>query len=194
LKRVHLSPLDMESYGFAAEIAWRLTRERFRDVSLDDILCDPEKATYFDRTAKRFATRYDATGCRWAALRLRKASKDLVKDMKQFHFVIRTRDFARRAINWKSCDFKRYVGEPGVYLLFNDEKKRLFLDRALDLGTRLIQHAESNMAGTKIGYISMVPRDDLPGIEYQDALKIDLVRRYDPQLNVNLARLEAIAV
>jgi len=50
--------------------------------------------------AKRFVPEYEAPGCRWAALRLRKASKELVQEMKQFHFVVRTRDFSRRTINW----------------------------------------------------------------------------------------------
>jgi len=41
----------------------------------------------------------------------------------------------------------------------------------------------------------MIPPDELPGQDYQGALKVDLVRRYDPRLNVNLVRLvEAIAI
>jgi site-specific DNA-methyltransferase (adenine-specific) len=194
LKKIHFSAIEMDNYGFAAEIAWRLTTERFRDASLDEILCDPEKADFFDRTAKRFAAHYNAAGCRWAALRLRKASKELVHEMKQFHFVVGSRDFPRRAINWQSCDFNRYGGKPGVYLLQDEEKNQLFLDRTLDLGGRLEQHYRSASSARRIGYVSMIPADELPAPDYQDALKVDLVRRYDPPLNVNIVRLfEAIA-
>jgi hypothetical protein len=195
VKAIHFSEGDMEDYRFAAEIAWRLTCERYPGASLDEILCDPEKSVFFDRTAKRCALTYDPAGCRWAALRLRKASKDLVQEMKQFHFVVSTRDFPRRATKWHSCDIESLRGKTGLYLLHNEEKEHLFLDHTFDLGRRLSHHADNINVTKKIGYVTVIPPKELPGPLYENALKVDLVRRYDPLLNVNLARLfETVAV
>ena len=93
IEKVHVSDDEMDAYDFAAEIAWRLTNDKFGDLSLDEIFCDPEKAATFDRAAKRFAPGFEPAQYRWAALRLRKASRDLVDDVKQFHFVFAKRDF-----------------------------------------------------------------------------------------------------
>ena len=49
----HDSGEELEAYSFAAEIAWRLTSDKFGGSSLDEIFCDPEKAAFFDRTAYR---------------------------------------------------------------------------------------------------------------------------------------------
>ena len=53
IKKVHVADEEMDAYNFAAEIAWRLTSDKFDGPSLDEIFCDPAKAAYFDRAAKR---------------------------------------------------------------------------------------------------------------------------------------------
>ena len=50
---------ELNSYGYASEVAWRLVSEEFRmpdclPVSLDDILCCPDMADYFDQIAKLY--------------------------------------------------------------------------------------------------------------------------------------------
>ena len=95
IQKVHVADDELDRYSFAAEIAWRLAKDKFPDVSLDEIFCDPAKATYFDRTAKRFAPGFEPVQYRWAALRLRKASRELVDEVKQYHFVFSKRDFSR---------------------------------------------------------------------------------------------------
>ncbi len=194
VRKIHFSPSEMDGFSFAAEIAWRTSSGKFIDASLDEIFCDPIKSSHFDRIAKRYAVEFDPAGCRWAALRLRKASKQLVDEMKQFHFVFRTRDFPRRAQKWDSCDFDRFAGQPGLYMLQSEERVPLFIDGTLDLGARLVRHAECSSFAKAIRHVSVIPPDELPGSEYQDGLKVDLVRRHDPLLNVNLVGLvEALA-
>ena len=95
IKKVHSSDEELDAYSFAAEIAWRLTNDKFDGPSVDEIFCDPAKTAFFDRAAKRFAPGFEPAQYRWAALRLRKASRDLVNEVKQFHFVFAKRDFAR---------------------------------------------------------------------------------------------------
>jgi DNA modification methylase len=187
--KVHFSDVELDNFNFAAEAAWRLTNDKFDGPSLDEIFCDPEKANFFDRTAKKLAGGIGAPQFRWAALRLRKASRDLVNEVKQYHFVFAKRDFSRFH-TWDRLDPARLSEQPGIYLLREDEKQPLFIGRTLDLGRRLAQHDESRTVSDCVASVSILAGSDLPGEEYLDAFKEDLVRRYRPLWNVNLVGLE----
>jgi DNA modification methylase len=188
VKRIRISDDELEAYSFAAEIAWRLTSDKFAHSSLDEIFCDPEKATFFDRTAKRFAPGFVPSQYRWAALRLRKASRELVDEAKKYHFMFTKRDFTRFQL-WSRFKPSRLAGEPGIYLLRSAEKEPLFIGRAADLGNRLETHADSRATADAIEHVALLTGDELPGEEYQDAFKEDLVRRYAPKWNVSLVGL-----
>lgn len=71
-KRTHIS--DTDEYRFAAEIAVRFL-ERRDEISLDAIICDPDRAAEFDEVARRIAPGFSSLQYRWAALGLRKAKK-----------------------------------------------------------------------------------------------------------------------
>jgi hypothetical protein len=62
---------NQDDYKFASEIAVRFM-ERRDQVSLDQILCDPELANEFDKIASRICPGYTSFQYRWAALNLRK--------------------------------------------------------------------------------------------------------------------------
>ena len=192
IKSVQTLAADMDGYEFAAEIAWRLTSDKFGGPSLDEIFCDPEKAGYFDRAAKRFAPGFDAAHLRWAALRLRKASRNLVRDVKRYHFVFAKRDFSRYQ-SWDRFDPERLAGRPGIYLLRGEEKEPIFIGRSLDLGRRLSQHDECSAISDVVEHISIFAGDELPGEEYQAAFKEDLIRRHKPRWNMNLVGLHHAA-
>ncbi|MEX2168612.1 MAG: DNA methyltransferase [Pirellulales bacterium] len=187
-KRVKLSSEQMEPYAFAAEIAWRLTSDRFGDVSLDEIICDEDKSQVFDRTAYRFAPGYNPVDYRWAALHLRKASCDLVTEMNKYQYVYRTREF-QRTLLLDRCDLERYIGRPGIYSLLTVDKTHLFVDQSRDLGKRLLQHLSCNTLRKSIRYLSFIFPGDLPSEDYQGGLKLALVRRHQPQFNFPLAGL-----
>ena len=55
INKVHVADDELDAYNFAAEIAWRLTNDKFDGPSVDEIFCDPAKAAYFDRAARRLA-------------------------------------------------------------------------------------------------------------------------------------------
>ncbi len=71
-KRTHFS--DEDDYRFAAEIAARFI-ERRDGISLDAIMCQPDKVAEFDNIAKGIAPGYSPLQYRWAALGLRKKKK-----------------------------------------------------------------------------------------------------------------------
>lgn len=190
LKKVHVTTNELDAYDFAAEAAWRAAHDKFGGVSLDEVFCDPDKAAHFDRTARRLAPGFAPAAYRWAALRLRKASRTLVDEVKQFHFVFATRDF-RRFQQFGRCRFGRFDGRPGIYLLRGEEKQPLVVGKTLDLGRRLACHAACRTVAGATRHLSVIPPDELPGEEYLDALKEDLVRRWQPRWNVNLVGLDA---
>ena len=190
VKRIRISDDELEAYGFAAEIAWRLTSDKFGHSSLDEIFCDPEKATFFDRTAKRFAPGFIPSQYRWAALRLRKASRELVDEAKKYHFMFTKRDFTRFQL-WRRFRPSRFDGDPGIYLLRGADKQPLFIGRAIDLSNRLGTHADCRATSEAIEHVALLTGEELPGQEYQDAFKEDLVRRYVPKWNVSLVGLGA---
>jgi site-specific DNA-methyltransferase (adenine-specific) len=188
IKKATVSDEEMDAYNFAAEIAWRLTSDTFGQPSLDEILCDPEKAFHFDRAAKRFGPGFEPSQYRWAALRLRKASRDLINDMKQYHFVFARRDFGRYQ-NWKRFESTRLGGRLGIYLLRGWAKESLFIGATLDLGRRLAQHAVCRTVLDSVAQVAIISDDELPGKDYCAAFKEDLVRRYQPKWNVSLVGL-----
>ncbi len=192
LKKLHVAADQLDAYDFAAEAAWRAAHDKFRGVSLDEVFCDPDKAAHFDRTAKRLAPGFAPSAYRWAALRLRKASRTLVDEVKQYHFVFATRDF-RRFQQFSRCRFGRFEGQPGIYMLRGEEKQPLLVGKTLDLGRRLAAHAACRAIAGATRHLSVIPPDELPGEEYLDALKEDLVRRWQPRWNVNLVGLQNAA-
>jgi DNA modification methylase len=188
IKKVHVSDVEMDAYSFAAEVAWRLASDKFGRPSLDEIFCDPAKVAYFDRIAKRFALGFEVSQYRWSALRLRKASRELVDEVKKYHFVFASRDFIRFQA-WHRFNPARYAGQPGIYMLRGAAKEPLLIGSALDLGRRLTQHVECRAIDDPTAQVAVITGDDLPGEEYRAAFKEELVRRYQPRWNVNLVGL-----
>jgi len=62
---------NQDEYKFASEIAARFI-ERRDQIALDQILCNPELASEFDRIAARICPGFTSFQYRWAALNLRK--------------------------------------------------------------------------------------------------------------------------
>ena len=75
---------DLNQFGYASEVAWRLVSEEFRmddglPISLDDILCCPDTAEYFDQIAMLYGPQHlDVSSLQYrrAALAIRKRDKD----------------------------------------------------------------------------------------------------------------------
>jgi len=89
IQKVHVADDELDRYSFGRRNrpgGWRKISSRtYRSTRFSAI---PVKATYFDRTAKRFCSRLRA-GFNIVGLRCdcAKASRELVDEVKQFHFV-----------------------------------------------------------------------------------------------------------
>jgi len=193
INKVQSADDQLDAYSFAAEIGWRLTNDKFNGPSIDEIFCDPAKAAYFDRAARRVCPGFEATQYRWAALRLRKASRELVNEVKLYHFVFAKREFTRFQL-LNSVRPKRLNGEAGVYLLRDHNKLPLYIGNTLDLGHRIGQHLDCPAVADEVAHVSLITGSELPGAEYRHAFKEDLVRRHQPRWNVNLVGLSSTSI
>jgi len=182
-KPKRIAPEQMNRYGFASEVAWRLLAIDY-EKTLDDILCSPEFAAEFDRLAAEFGPMDIAvSSCEYrrAALTIRKRTKPARESA--------TRDLS----NWTTRKLKSMSIEqcqdgklavPGVFVLRHDgagiyayetdnirEQVRIVLDNPNWQGLKpdSIAFAESNQKYAE-----------------KCALKSALVRRELPLLNCRL--------
>jgi hypothetical protein len=191
VRRVIVSATEMDEYIFAAEISWRIVSEQFDNVSLDEILCDPAKASVFDSTATRFGGRRAPEDFRWAALHLRKAGKDLVRNVNKYrNSALKGKDFGHRQ-DWLRVDFDRFRNRTGVYQLNDDQGQSLYVGHCFDLGGRLERHSRKGNRQMAIDSMSIVPFDRLPGEVYREPLKVKLAQEHNASLNVDFFSIKS---
>ena len=191
IKKVHVTDDELDAYSFAAEIAWRLTSDKFDGPSLDEIFCDPAKAAFFDRTAKRFAPGFEPAQYRWAALRLRKASRELVDEVKQYHFVFAKRDFTRFQA-WQSLQpVATTPASPASTCCAAQQKSRSTSAARSTLAAGSRSTPIAARSRRRRAHLASSPATNFPAQSTSDAFKEDLVRRYQPKWNVNLVGLES---
>ena len=112
-----------------------------RNVSLDQIICDPDLAEQFDKYASRLAPGYTSLQYRWVALGLRKAGRLHTKmaevDMPTLSLVC----------NIKHLKASSIPNDCGLYL-FSSENNPVFLSQTDDIRHRIERHMEvSNSRG-----------------------------------------------
>lgn len=74
-ERYSVSAEQCEPYLHACEIAWATIHAEHPDISIEEILADPEMAAQFDAIAEQFAPGFTSLDYRWGALRIRKTLK-----------------------------------------------------------------------------------------------------------------------
>lgn len=84
-ERTNLGWDYVDDFVYASEIAWRQIGNKYCELSLDDIFCDPRVAVQFDEIAAKFAPGYKPLDYRWAALKLRKEGRNMRR-----HAALRT--------------------------------------------------------------------------------------------------------
>lgn len=174
---------QMNRYGFASEVAWRLLAIDYRKT-LDDILCSPEFAAEFDRLAAEFGPLDRAvTPCEYrrAALTIRKRTKPARETAaKKFG------DWMRKRLTPISIDDRRNpkLDVPGVFVLrhgdngiyaYESENIREQIEKVLDNPT---------WQGLQPDSIVYAENDQSFVAKY--AMKSALVRRENPLLNCRL--------
>ena len=134
-RRTSISWEDCDSYLFASEIALQTMLDDKQGESLDEILCDPELASEFDRRAQRWAPGYSKLEYRWAALRLRKVAKDARTRgavlqrpaTRRFGDMVPIEEFQARSVPEAS----------GLYVLSETKDRKLYVGESQNLRSRL---------------------------------------------------------
>jgi len=179
-RTIPIARAEFDRYSFAAEIAWNLARIEYSDASLDEILCDPEKAKLFDRLADDFAPGYKSVDYRWAALRLRKriTKPDRMKAKANLSVFTVERFHNSRAL--KKIAFSQIEEQSGLYLLKDNSRKDLYLGETSNLRARLIYHRESWKHGDFPEHVSLFPTG--ANLKQSTLCTVDKIR---PRLNLN---------
>jgi DNA modification methylase len=142
LPRLHRRPArlptheQMDKYGFASEIALSEMMANHDELTLDDVLCDPELAAEFDRLAESYAPGFRPFDYRWAAFQIRKRRRDWKRSAQALSGALVEKGLAR-AVPWQKIRFDTIAEAPGIYLISDGQKRPLYLGETLDLRTRL---------------------------------------------------------
>jgi site-specific DNA-methyltransferase (adenine-specific) len=117
----------------AAEIALQQLLAEGLAESLDEVLCDPERAAIFDERAQRFAAEIAPFELRWAALQLRKLAKSA--RVQGMHLAVPEADAWEASQPLSACDPAGLPQAPGLYLI-EAAHQPLYAGEALDLRAR----------------------------------------------------------
>ncbi|MCH7921041.1 MAG: GIY-YIG nuclease family protein [Planctomycetes bacterium] len=184
-KRTHFQ--DEDDYRFAAEIAVRFL-ERREGVSLDAIICDPDRTAKFDLVAGRIAPGYGPLQYRWAALGLRKAKKLEPELVGRVAPPI-------SLLNGPVEDIKpeQLPTSQGVYLFFAADQL-LYVGETENLRKRLAKHLEHSdnkglarwiwAHGTEHLNLEIQILHDKTEPRVRKALELELIRSRQPVFNV----------
>ncbi len=113
-KRYSVSGADCEPYLHACEIAWASVHARYPEISLEEILSDPERAAEFDAVAEQFAPGFTSLEYRWGALRLRKS----LKKARERGLALRPPRRLHLGDQFARFDLHQVMDASGIYLLY----------------------------------------------------------------------------
>jgi site-specific DNA-methyltransferase (adenine-specific) len=126
---------DQPEYRFAAEIAARFL-ERENDITLDDIICDPQYSGRFDDIAKTIVPGGKSLEYRWAALNLRKQQRLKPELLAR---VARPRQVLQFRVGGLSLD--EVPQYPGLYLFYSS-RATLYVGECENLQNRIRKHID----------------------------------------------------
>ena len=119
-KPKNLSAAEMDSIGWASEIAWRMMGTEYQ-LTLDQMFCSLEFGTEFDRLVREFGPHEPSEiNARWAAMTLRKRAAKSRKLAAQKYAEWTHPDREMHDVSIEDCldaDFEI----PGVYLVYSDQ-------------------------------------------------------------------------
>ncbi len=126
---------DQSDYAFASEIAVRFL-ERRDGVTLDTIICSPDRASEFDAVAGRIAPGASPLQYRWAALNLRKRRALKPERVAQ---VVGPSEVINCAV--ETLDVAQTPTSQGLYIFF-DPTAALYVGESGNLRRRITKHLE----------------------------------------------------
>ena len=174
----------IDEFEYASELAVRYIQQ-MKNVSLDQIICDPELAEEFDKYASRLAPDFSPLEYRWAAFGLRKAGR-LGNKADEIAELPELEKFGR--VN--RIDLEKIPETSGLYL-FSSREKPIFASQTDNLHHRLESHIKVSNAGLP-NWLWDVKREPLelgiatlPGItrSNRQTMEVIAVREWKPVLN-----------
>jgi hypothetical protein len=178
---------NQENYRFASEAAVRFL-ERRDGVTLDQILCNPEKAREFDEIAQKIAPGFLPFEYRWAALGMRKRRKlkpELVAKVMKNVTVIRYKV--------SELDVEEIPSQQGVYL-FHDSGNALYAGEAANLYKRVRKHLDHSDSkglahwlwehGTGEMHLELHVLPKETSTVARKALEAEMIRSREPVFNI----------
>ena len=176
----------IDEFEYASELAVRYLQET-QDVSLDQIICDPDIAKEFDKYAEKLAPGFNPLEYRWAALGLRKAGR-LGKIGENVERVPKIGPF----MSVDSIRIGNLPKESGLYM-FRSENQPVFLSQTDNLQHRIERHMEVSESRGLPRWLWDVEKQpltigvtELPGVQrsIRQAMEVLLVREWRPILNL----------
>lgn len=184
-KRTHFHNED--EYRFASEIAARFL-ERRDGISLDSIICNPDKVSEFDEVAARIVPGYSPLQYRWAALGLRKKKK-LAPEITGR--IVPPEDVINIPINEIVPD--ELPASQGIYLFISSDQL-LYVGETENLRKRLKKHLEHSdnkglarwiwEYGTEGLYLELQILKSGTKTSVRKAIELELIRSRQPIFNV----------
>jgi site-specific DNA-methyltransferase (adenine-specific) len=174
----------IDEFEYASELAVRYMQQ-MRNVSLDQIICDPELSEEFDNYAAQLAPGFSPLQYRWAAFGLRKAGR-LGNKVDESVKLPELENFGRIT----SVDLGKIPETSGLYL-FSSREKPIFAGQTDNLRHRMERHIKVSSSGLPI-WLWDVRREPLelgiaplPGVTRSDrqAMEVIVVREWRPVLN-----------
>jgi len=184
-KRTHFHNED--EYRFASEIAARFL-ERRDGISLDPIICNPDKVSEFDEVAARIVPGYSPLQYRWAALGLRKKKK-LAPEITGR--IVPPEDVINIPINEIVPD--ELPASQGIYLFISSDEL-LYVGETENLRKRLKKHLEHSdnkglarwiwEYGTEGLHLELQILKSGTKTSVRKAIELELIRSRQPIFNV----------
>lgn len=141
-KTKNYTPAREDDFAYASEMAFRHLQETMLskglpELSLDKIICDPQRAAEFDKYAAKLAPGFTSLEYRWIALGIRKAagrnaSKAIKAKVPAFDFLGKTTSIRESSI----------PRDAGIYF-FRCDNEALFIGETDDLRNRISRHYAS---------------------------------------------------
>jgi predicted GIY-YIG superfamily endonuclease len=124
-----------EEFQFASEIAARFL-ERRDNVTLDQIICNPERAAEIDELARQLSPGFSYFEYRWAALGLRKRRKLKPELLAR---VVQAKSAVRKKVS--DLAISDLPASQGLYI-FYDREQALYAGECQNLRKRLRKHLD----------------------------------------------------
>lgn len=182
-----VSPEELNRYRYASEVAWRLVADEFRldgsaAMSLDEILCNPDAAEFFDQLATLYGPQHiDVTSFdyRRAALSIRKMAKD-VRAVARKKYAAWSDD-CLTSIDHENLDASGCCG-PGVFLI-RSQNVSIFAGQADNLRDHLSMVLSNPAWGASFHPEEILVHSTGQANSNNDAIKSVLVQNHLPLLN-----------